>query len=118
MPSFSKNEEGIKACKEYNSMAWNLYEQHRRDPDDPNEYIGLDDKEKEMRRITIQESNRILMERIEEFVEESRGGKPQKVLIYKDGRYRFSLMETIKAQVHYYIRKWRKREFVFENIKK
>lgn len=110
MIDYTRNEAGEKASQEHYKKIMNLYEQYRRDPNNPNEYIGLNDKEKELKKNMIYLENDFLMKRIEEFVEDSYTGKPYKVLVYKDGGYKYSLFETIKSIIQYYIKKLRKRE--------
>lgn len=108
---FSNTIEGRIAAREYFSKIKELYEKHYRDPHNPEEYIGLNEREKEIKRRTIEEKNRILKLRIKDYVDDLYSGKPTKVFIYKNGKYRFSLIDTIKSRIRYYINKCRKREF-------
>lgn len=109
MIDFTRDEAGEKAYQEYRAKVMALYEQYRRDPNNPNEYIDLDDKELE--RIYINVENELLLNKIEEYVEDSYMGKPYATYVYKDGEYKYSLFETIKSIVRYYLKKFRKRKF-------
>jgi hypothetical protein len=102
MASFKTTE----AAERYAHEIWELYMKYYRDPDNPEEYFGLDDEGKKLRRLDIEEENKYLMKKVEAFVHESRSGVPLKVLVYRNGRYRYSLIETVKARVRYYFNKY------------
>ena len=114
MIDFTCDEAGMKAYQEYKAKVMALYEQCRRDSNNPNEYIGLDDEEKELERFHINVENEILLNEIERYVEDSYLSKPYATFVYKDGEYKFSLFGTIKSIVQYYLKKWRKRDFCWK----
>ena len=51
MRCFSGDKEGRKAAAEYNKRLQELYESKFRDPDNPDEYIGLNKNEVEQKRV-------------------------------------------------------------------
>lgn len=53
MRYFSGDKEGRKAAAEYNKRLQELYESKFRDPDNPDEYIGLNKNEVEQKRAMI-----------------------------------------------------------------
>ena len=69
MRYFSGDKEGRKAADEYNKRLQELYESKFRDPDNPDEYIGLNKNEVEQKRAMIIEQNEIMKRQIREMYE-------------------------------------------------
>ena len=69
MRYFSGDKEGRKAAAEYNKRLQELYESKFRDPDNPDEYIGLNKNEVEQKRAMIIEQNEITKRQIREMYE-------------------------------------------------
>jgi hypothetical protein len=69
MRYFSGDKEGRKAAAEYNKRLQELYESKFRDPDNPDECIGLNKNEVEQKRAMIIEQNEIMKRQIREMYE-------------------------------------------------
>ncbi len=66
MECFAGTAEGRKAAAENNKWLQELYESKFRDPENPDEYIGLNKNEVEQKRAMIIEQNEIMKRQIRE----------------------------------------------------